>query len=87
MMIMAYCLLWLDGRVDFRPMIDNPDYIQETSSVTVDNLLQISNSCLILLTFCADKWPGLVGMRDVYCQLSDQILKQVLRKMYGTSTG
>ncbi|KIX00536.1 uncharacterized protein Z518_10676 [Rhinocladiella mackenziei CBS 650.93] len=82
MTITAYFLFYLDGRIPFQTMIVNPDYLQETARINLESLCQISNSCLILLTFCAEKWPGLVGMRDIYRQLSDQILKHVLVKYY-----
>lgn len=81
MMILAYCTLYLDGRVSFQRIIGNlsPYYAEDTAHVRMSNVLQISNSCLILLSFCAAKWPGMSGMRDTYRQLSDQILKQILR--------
>ncbi|KIW15669.1 hypothetical protein PV08_05718 [Exophiala spinifera] len=82
MMIKAYCLFYLDGNTTFHRTLSDPKYIQETGSIDLENICRISNSCLILLTFCHEKWPGLVGMRDVYRQLSDQLLKRVLQKYH-----
>lgn len=82
MMIQAYCLFYLDGNTTFQRTIVDPKYVQETKNIDLENICQISNSCLILLTFCHEKWPGLVGMRDVYRQLSDQLLKRVLQKYH-----
>jgi hypothetical protein len=81
LMVMAYCMLYTDGSVSFPSVIGDscPAYVADTSHIHLKNVLQISNSCLILLTFCAEKWPGMGGMRDVYRQLSDQVLKQILR--------
>ncbi|EXJ81536.1 hypothetical protein A1O1_07600 [Capronia coronata CBS 617.96] len=78
-MIMAYCILLLDGRVSFDRVIGEacPDYQEETAHILVDNVLQVSNSCLVLLTFCAEKWPGMSGMREIYKQLSDQVLRSM----------
>ncbi|KAK5025393.1 hypothetical protein LTS07_008244 [Exophiala sideris] len=80
-MIMAYCILRLDGSVSFTRLIGTawPAYEDETAHIQVDNVLQVSNSCLILLTFCAEKWPGMSGMREIYRQLSDQVLKSMFR--------
>lgn len=79
MMIMAYCILTLDGSVSFERVIGStsPDYEDETAHILVDHVLQVSNSCLVLLTFCAEKWPGMSGMREIYRQLSDQVLKSM----------
>jgi len=79
MMMMAYCIFYLDGHVSFPRMIPNPTYVEETAKIDLDHLLTLSNSCLILLAFCAEKWPGMSGMRDTYRQLSDHILKKVLQ--------
>lgn len=84
MMIMAYCILTLDGSVSFEQVIGStsPDYEHETAHILVDNVLQVSNSCLVLLTFCAEKWPGMSGMREIYRQLSDQVLKSYVYSVF-----
>lgn len=81
MMIMAHCVLYLDGRVSFPHLIGDAtvSYTSETAHMRLENVLQVSNSCLVLLTFCAEKWPGMAGMRDTFKQLSDQLVKQILQ--------
>ncbi|KAI1609779.1 hypothetical protein EDD36DRAFT_55877 [Exophiala viscosa] len=80
-MIMAYCILRLDASVSFMRLVGTacPAYEEATAHIHVDNVLQVSNSCLILLTFCAEKWPGMSGMREIYRQLSDQVLKSMFK--------
>lgn len=80
MTIMAHCLLLLDGRLTPKRLVTDPRLLQETSSISLNNIFDISGSCLTLLMFCAEQWPGMISMVDVYRKLSSRILPQVIRK-------
>ena len=78
MTIMAYCLMAIDGRVPATSW--TPDSLEEAPSiVSFDNIYDTSGSCLILLTKCAEKWPGMVGMLDIYKSLSQKIIPVMMR--------
>jgi hypothetical protein len=85
MMILAYCILSMDEEMAFQSVIDGAcaEYIEETAHVHLDDVLRISNSCLMLLAFCAEKWPGMEGMRDTFRRLSDQVIGRTLRRNLG----
>ena len=78
--LMAHCLLAIDGRVrTMRPMAEpRPD--QPLQPIDFSNVYEVSGSCLILLTWCAEKWPGMVGMLDVYKRLSERLIPALMRK-------
>jgi hypothetical protein len=85
MMILAYCILSMDDDMVFQSVIDGacPEFIEETAHIHLDDVLRISNSCLMLLAFCAEKWPGMEGMRDTFRGLSDQVIGRRLRTSLG----
>ncbi|KKY16860.1 putative isoflavone reductase family protein [Phaeomoniella chlamydospora] len=58
MTIMAHCLLLLDGRLTPKRLVTDPRLLQETSSISLNNIFDISGSCLTLLMFCAEQWPA-----------------------------
>lgn len=82
MTIMAHCLLAIDGRVPTTSFIPEQG---ATLSGAIDfrNIYDVSGSCLILLSKLAERWPGMVGMLDIYKSLSDKILPVMMRAGLG----
>ena len=76
--IMAFCLLAIDGRVPSTNW--KVESMEESMSpVQFDNIYDTSGACTVLLTQCAEKWPGMVGMLDIYQSLSHKILPIMMR--------
>ena len=78
MTIIAHCLLAIDGRiphimwkVGHHESTLRPSYF--------NNIYETSGSCLILLTKCAERWPGMIGLLDIYKTLSEKVLPILLR--------
>ncbi|KAF2795988.1 hypothetical protein K505DRAFT_272367 [Melanomma pulvis-pyrius CBS 109.77] len=82
--LMAHALLALDGRldvvkrmedlevdVDGNPEFEKPDWT---------GVWEASNSCLVLLQWCAERWPGMEGMRDIYLRVAGRVLPEMARK-------
>jgi hypothetical protein len=78
MTIMAFCLLAIDGRIPIAKWTLG-GLEEEPSPVGFDNIHDTSGSCLILLTKCAEKFPGMVGMLDIYNSLSQKIIPIMTR--------
>jgi hypothetical protein len=78
--IMAHCLLSLDGRIkSLAPFTeDSPEHIERP--IDYRGIFKISNSCVSLLTWCADRWPGIGGMLSTYKKLSEMVLPLLVRK-------
>jgi hypothetical protein len=78
MTIMAFCLLAIDGRIPTNKWA--PESLEEgPRPVSFDNIYDTSGSCLILLTKCAEKFSGMVGMLDIYKSLSQKIIPLMTR--------
>lgn len=78
MTIIAHCLLLLDKRLTPQRMTTDALLLSEMQGIDVTNIFQISNSCLALLMFCAEQWPGMMGMVDVYNSLSAVVVPKVM---------
>lgn len=77
MTIMAHCLLALDGRMPAMPSMSDHTKL----GIDFSDIYGISGSCLILLTWCAERFPGMVGMLDMYKKLSDKVLPLLVRRL------
>ena len=77
MTIMAHCLLALDGRMPAMPSMSDPT----KPGIDFTDIYGISGSCLILLTWCAEKFPGMIGMLDMYKKLSEKVLPMLMRRL------
>lgn len=80
MTIIAHCLLLLDGRLTPQKMATDALLLSETQGIDISNIFQISNSCLALLMFCAEQWPGMMGMVDLYSSLSAVVVPKVMAR-------
>ncbi|KAI1080826.1 hypothetical protein F5B20DRAFT_539100 [Whalleya microplaca] len=83
--LLAHTLLAIDGRTKVVPRdgvdIDNrwdPDASNE--SIDYGVFIDISGSCLILLSWCVERWPGMAGMLDVYKRLFKRLTRELIRK-------
>ncbi|KAF2804090.1 uncharacterized protein BDZ99DRAFT_546055 [Mytilinidion resinicola] len=78
--LMAHALLAIDSRVPIlKPMLQLGE-TPEIGSLDLTNFYEISNSCLILLSFCAERWTGMEGMLYSFKKLSDKIIPALLRR-------
>ncbi|KAK8201581.1 hypothetical protein M8818_005835 [Zalaria obscura] len=86
--VLAHCLIALDGRVgtwkslDEANMITSPscEAVIEEGNIDFTDLYEVSGTCLILLTWCAERWSGMVGMLDIYKSLSDKLIPAMIRR-------
>jgi hypothetical protein len=74
--ILAHGMLSLDGHIETRWLLE------ENDNVTLDysTIHEISSSCLILLSWCAERWPGMEGMLSIFKKLSEKLLPELLRQ-------
>ncbi|EXJ81676.1 hypothetical protein A1O1_07741 [Capronia coronata CBS 617.96] len=80
--IMAHCLLAIDGRL---PVVTFSREISGDTEGPVDfnGIHEISGTCLILLNTLSKKWPGMVGVLDIYKTLQSQVLPIMMRSGLG----
>lgn len=77
MTILAHCLLVLDGRVStIGPIEENST---ESRVINFSNIFEISSCSMVVLAWCADRWPGMAGMLDTYRKLSNRLLPALTR--------
>lgn len=79
MTIMCHCLLALTGHEKSWRMNETVD-TYEPERIDFSGLLSISNSALVLLSWCSERWPDMQGMLDVYKKLADVIIPAIFRK-------
>ncbi|KAF2497402.1 hypothetical protein BU16DRAFT_456526 [Lophium mytilinum] len=78
--LMAHALLAIDGRVPvLKPMLQLRE-TPEIGSLDFTTLYEISNSCLVLLCFCAERWTGMEGMQYAFKKLADKVIPALLRR-------
>lgn len=82
--LMVHALLALDGRLEVLTRMEelkineNGDGMCE--KVDWRGLWEASNSCLVLLQWCAERWPGMEGMRDMYQRLAGRVIPEMVKK-------
>jgi hypothetical protein len=79
--LLAHALLGLDGRAKVLRRMDESD--SAVSEDTVEDLdwgafIDVSSSCLILLAWCGERWPGMMGMLGVYQRLFRRIVRELI---------
>lgn len=83
--IMAHILLVIDGRIPLVSFARNHDDFTRTIStdgrmhvdvppLDLSNVYQISNMCLNLLHQLSDRWEGMVGILDLFREMSNKVL-------------
>jgi hypothetical protein len=79
MTLMAHCLLTMDCRTETLARFPTDSRPRKTQKIDYSDLFGLSGTCLILLAWCAEKWPGMEGMRDAYQRLSEKILPLLMQ--------
>ncbi|KIW91369.1 uncharacterized protein Z519_08265 [Cladophialophora bantiana CBS 173.52] len=80
--IMAHCLLAIDGRL---PVVSFSRELSGDAEGPVDfsGIHEISGTCLILLNTLSKKWAGMVGILDIYKSLQAKVLPIMMRSGLG----
>lgn len=78
--LMSHALLAIDGRVTTLKKMSELESKSDTEPIDFRELFEVSNSCLILLSWCAERWPGMEGMLDVYKKLADRVIPAMFRR-------
>lgn len=79
--LLAYALLRLDGRTrTLRRMGDGGDESDDGVDEDLDwgVYVDASSSCLILLAWCGERWPGMLGMLGVYQRLFAKTIRELI---------
>ncbi|KAH6663725.1 fungal-specific transcription factor domain-containing protein [Halenospora varia] len=77
--VMAYVQLAIDGRFAFLGPLSREELERSPRALDFQNIYEISGSCLVLLTWCANTWTGMGGMQDMYRKLSEKLLPLLSR--------
>lgn len=77
--LMAHCLIHLNGCVTVPPPWTG-NGAPDSPGISFHNLLESSGSCLVLLTWCSEKWRGMSGMLDTYKRLSETLIPLMMQK-------
>lgn len=83
MTIMAHVLLAIDGRlplVSFTRGLDG-HVEMEVPPISFGNIYDISEACLRLLSYGANKWNGMVGFLDIYRSMHDRVLPALVDRI------
>ncbi len=80
MTLMAHCLLSIDGRISFFALGQRNSSHRVPWLIDYSNIFEISSSCLILLAWCAERWPGMEGTMDAYRRLSQRLLPELVQR-------
>lgn len=84
--LLAYALLRIDGRTKtLRKLCEMDKAIvsgghPETEELEWDGFMDVSTSCLILLAWCVERWPGMLGILEVYQQLFHRVTRELIKK-------
>lgn len=79
--LLAYGLLGLDGRAGMLRPMSEADPVQENETQDLDwaEFVGVSGSCLILMAWCSERWPGFGGTLHVYKQLFARVNQELVR--------
>lgn len=81
--LLAHALLRLDGRTQtLRRMAETDGGSDDTQTEELDwgAYVDVSSSCLILLAWCGERWPGMLGIFGVYQQLFRRTVRALISK-------
>lgn len=80
--IMAHCFLFLnEGVTTVAPWNNALHNLNTPGSIDFSELYKVTNSCLMLLTWCAEQWRGMNGMFDTFRRLSEALVPPMLRRI------
>lgn len=76
--VMAHCLLAIDGRL---PVITFSRELSGNAEGSIDfhGIYEICATCRVLLTTLAERFPGMVGILDIFRNLQDKVLPVMIR--------
>jgi Fungal specific transcription factor domain len=77
--LMAHCLVVLERSIPVMSPFSDTQGESDPSKIDFSRISEISASCLILLTWCSDRWPEMVSMLNVYKRLSDRLVPALIR--------
>ncbi|KAI1453751.1 hypothetical protein F4805DRAFT_469864 [Annulohypoxylon moriforme] len=87
--LLAYALLRLDGRaVMLKPMCEMDADASLDGGVDGANVVEeldwgafvdVSSSCLILLSWCSERWPGMLRMLKIHQKLFARVTRELIR--------
>lgn len=92
--VLAYALLRLEGRIKVLKRIRDSDGDRaaskppaaaeaeaehDTEEIDWGVFVDVSISCLILLSWCGERWPGMIGMLETYQELFRKTAKDLIR--------
>lgn len=80
--LLAYALLRLDGRAKYLKRMSESEVVSEDETEELDwgVFVDVSTSCLILLAWCGERWPGMLGMLGVYQRLFSRSIREMIVK-------
>ncbi|KFA81537.1 hypothetical protein S40288_09056 [Stachybotrys chartarum IBT 40288] len=79
--LIAHALLRVDGRTKtLRRMSDGSSVVSEAETEELDwgAFLDVSGSCLILLAWCGERWPGMLSMLGVYQKFMTRMTRELI---------
>ncbi|GME51682.1 uncharacterized protein EYB26_002407 [Neofusicoccum parvum] len=80
--LMAHFLLALDGRAFLlNPLAEEVgEFTLNGRPIDFGSISEVTGSCLVLLSWCADKFPGMEGMLSVFKRLSEKVVPALIRR-------
>ncbi|KAJ9137569.1 Positive regulator of purine utilization [Pleurostoma richardsiae] len=80
--LLAYALLRLEGRTKTLRRMSDAERLTEEDTEELDwgAFIDVSSSCLILLAWCGERWPGMLGMLGVYQRLFNRVVRELIGK-------
>jgi hypothetical protein len=82
--LMAHALLALDERLEVLKKMEDLEFDAdgnpEGEKLSWTGFWEASNTCLVLLQWCAERWLGMEGMRDIYLKVAGRVLPEMARK-------
>ena len=73
--LLAHWMLFLDGHVVTSNLLEG----YENAMIDYSTAQALSASCLILLSWCAERWPGMEGTLNIFQKLSEKLLPELSR--------
>lgn len=79
--LLAHGLLRLDGRARVLRRMHECDVTERnTEHLDWGTFIDMSSPCLVLLAWCAERWPGMARMLRVYQKLFRRIVRELIRR-------
>ncbi|CAK7233133.1 hypothetical protein SBRCBS47491_008505 [Sporothrix bragantina] len=76
--LLAHALLRLDGRTKVLPKMAGSTTGEAEDDLDWGAYVDVSGSCQVLLAWCGERWPGMVGMLGVYQQLFGRTIRELI---------